>query len=54
MKAHWYWLVVPVLLFALSLIAFADVKRYDIPINDSPHLGPKDAPVTIIEFLDFQ
>lgn len=35
-------------------MAQAEVKRFDIPIGDSPSMGPEDAPVTIIEFLDFQ
>ncbi len=34
--------------------AFADAKRYSVPVDNSPQKGPKDAPVTIIEFLDFQ
>jgi hypothetical protein len=34
--------------------AFADTKRYKVPVDSSPQKGPKDAPVTIIEFLDFQ
>jgi len=29
-------------------------KRYQIPIENSPSIGPADAPVTIFEFLDFQ
>ena len=29
-------------------------KVYDIPIDHSPIIGSKDAPVTIVEFLDFQ
>ncbi len=29
-------------------------ERTKIPIGDSPSLGPTDAPVTIIEFIDFQ
>ena len=29
-------------------------KRFAVAIGDSPVLGPSDAPVTIIEFLDFQ
>jgi hypothetical protein len=34
--------------------AFADTKRYSVPVDNSPQKGPRDAPVTIIEFLDFQ
>ncbi len=42
-------------LFLLSIsTAFADGQRFQVPIADSPQLGPADAPVTIIEFLDFQ
>jgi len=29
-------------------------QRYSIPIDKCPYLGPVDAPITIIEFLDFQ
>jgi len=29
-------------------------KRYDIPIGDSYTLGPVDAPITIVEFSDYQ
>ena len=43
-----------VLLFLLAGHAAADEKRYSVPIGDSPAMGPADAPVTIIEFLDFQ
>ncbi len=32
----------------------AEEKRFSVPISDSPTTGPADAPVTIIEFLDFQ
>lgn len=34
--------------------AFAEDKRLDVPVGDSPALGPLEAPVTIIEFIDFQ
>ncbi len=44
-----------ILLFLLvGYASAADEKRYSVPIGDSPVLGPADAPVTIIEFLDFQ
>jgi len=33
---------------------FAEEKRFSVPIGDSPATGPANAPVTIIEFLDFQ
>ena len=43
---------------ALSLLAAvqagaADV-RYAVPADDSPSIGPASAPVTIVEFLDYQ
>ncbi|MBU3944998.1 MAG: DsbA family protein [Proteobacteria bacterium] len=43
-------------LFALLLVgaAHAEEKITDIPTGNSPSIGPADAPVTIIEFIDFQ
>jgi len=43
---------------ALALLAAvpagaADV-RYDVPVGDSPSIGPANAPVTVVEFLDYQ
>ncbi len=32
----------------------AGEKRFSIPVGDSPSTGPDTAPVTIIEFIDFQ
>jgi len=29
-------------------------RRVEIPLANSPTRGPADAPVTIVEFLDFQ
>ncbi len=41
-----------IILAASSL--FADEKRFSVPLGDSPSTGPDNAPVTIVEFLDFQ
>jgi protein-disulfide isomerase len=30
------------------------VVRYDVPIDDDPIIGPEDAPITIIEFSDYE
>lgn len=43
-----------ILLFFLPLSLPAAEPRYDVPIGDSPSLGPANAPITIIEFIDFQ
>ena len=29
-------------------------KRVSVPLGNSPSLGPETAPVTIVEFIDFQ
>ena len=41
-----------VLLF--GTLAFSADKRVTVPIGDSPSMGPENAPVTIVEFIDFQ
>ncbi len=44
-------------LFVIILFIYVPLygeERYSIPIEDSPSIGPEDAPVTIIEFLDYQ
>ncbi len=43
-----------VLLFVHLTYAYAEDKRYIIPLEDSPAYGPRNAQVTIIEFLDYQ
>lgn len=48
---------IPLIIGVLFLVftpALSAEQRFDVPILDSPQKGPKDAPVTIIEFLDFQ
>ncbi|MEK6744559.1 MAG: hypothetical protein AABZ15_13175 [Nitrospirota bacterium] len=42
------------LLLVLSVPAGAADKRVTVLIGDSPSMGPENAPVTIIEFVDFQ
>jgi hypothetical protein len=41
-------------LLLLFSVVSAEGKRFSIPVGDSPQKGPKDAPITIIEFIDFQ
>jgi protein-disulfide isomerase len=31
-----------------------ETPRYDVPVDDDPALGPQDAPITIIEFSDYE
>ena len=50
------WLVLLVLLTVPAAVGAeaAGEKRFSIPVENSPVLGPENAPVTIFEFLDFQ
>lgn len=34
--------------------SFSAEKRYSLPIDNSPYLGSEKAPVTIVEFIDYQ
>lgn len=31
-----------------------ETKRYNVSLEGSPSLGPQNAPVTIVEFIDYQ
>ncbi|HLE41609.1 MAG TPA: hypothetical protein VI956_08890 [Nitrospirota bacterium] len=42
------------ILICLPLSVLSEETRYAIPIGDSPSSGPENAPITIIEFIDFQ
>lgn len=35
-------------------VAGAAEKGAPVPPDDAPFIGPKDAPVTIVEFVDYQ
>ncbi len=43
-----------ILIGFLAGTSSADVTRYSVPLDGSPSLGLNDAPVTIVEFIDYQ
>ncbi len=48
-----YSMFLVILLLLAAPVSAAD-QRATVPIGNSPSLGPENAPVTIIEFIDFQ
>lgn len=50
-------LLMPLMSAVLLLLACqslqAAAERFEVPIADSPQIGPEDAPVTVVEFLDY-
>ena len=49
-----YSLLVSCLVVLVAAGAVAAEKRISVPIGNAPSMGPENAPVTIIEFVDFQ
>lgn len=47
-------LTMTMLVLLFSALAYSTDKRVTVPIGDSPSMGPENAPVTIVEFIDFQ
>lgn len=44
-----------VILFALAVTPlYAETLTYKVSIDGSPYIGDRNAPVTIIEFIDYQ
>jgi hypothetical protein len=45
-----------IILFAGLLVATAaaETQRYNVSFEGSPSIGPQKAPVTIVEFIDYQ
>ncbi len=49
-----YFLLAWMLIVLVPVSGSALSQRYDIPVGDSPSWGPEYAPITIIEFIDYQ
>ena len=47
-------ITITMLLLLLLTVASAADKRITVPLGGSPSMGPENAPVTIVEFIDFQ
>lgn len=47
-------IVVVSMLFLSVSLCLAEEQRYSVPLLDSPGYGPVGAPVTIVEFIDYQ
>jgi protein-disulfide isomerase len=51
MKRRGFMFIIAFLL--VSCAATTSQKRATVPIDDSPQLGPANAPVTVVEFIDY-
>jgi len=47
-------LIFVLIALVITSAALAEEKRFSVPLGDSPTMGPADAAVTIVEFIDFQ
>lgn len=47
-------LLICISILLLFGVAQAAEKRTEVPVGNSPAVGPADAPITLIEFIDFQ
>ncbi len=45
---------VALFLLWLPAVSAAAEPRYSIPVGSSPSVGPADAPVVLVEFIDYQ
>lgn len=46
--------LIPALLLLAAAWSFAAEQRISVPVGNSHALGPSNAPVTMIEFIDYQ
>ena len=53
MKLSYIYFLAAIVLI-VPVLGVASENRYDVPIEDCPSLGPEKAPVTIMEFIDYQ
>jgi hypothetical protein len=49
-----YIVISGLLLLLVPFTSIAEDKRVKVPVGNSPSMGPENAPVTIVEFIDFQ
>jgi protein-disulfide isomerase len=55
MRTNAHRLAVWIILVLIAAVPARAVDiRYDVPAGDSPTIGPANAPVTIVEFVDYQ
>jgi hypothetical protein len=53
MKRRFVVFVIAFLLVLVGCVAITSQQSTTIPLDDSPRMGPANAPVTVVEFLDY-